>query len=187
MPRKRGTSAAHLPPWGFRCLARRPTRTARVSAAGKGGVAARRRGRRCRKWGRPPKRWSGAPGRQNSAPAPNGGVQLFAGGKPPRWPANAPAGWNSAPAALRAAPERNRGGVFRAKSPVSGRKAAPGVKISRVERENEFIAGIRFDGRDWSTDPARGVSPTSRTLPAIHPPSVPQTPSASSPPHAPVL
>jgi len=40
MPRKRGTSAAHLPPWGFRCLARRPTRTARVSAAGKGGDVA---------------------------------------------------------------------------------------------------------------------------------------------------
>ena len=67
------------------------------------------------------------------------------------------------PRSVQRGPRAKWGRRLPGESPVSGRKAAPGGKISRVGRENEFIAGIRCDGRDWSTGPARCASPTSRT------------------------
>ncbi len=160
-----------------------------------------------------PARRIGAPGRRNSVPAPNGGATIRRR-EAPATASDAPACWNSAPVASSAAPEGNGGGVFRGKGPVSSQKAAPGGKISRVERGNEFIAGIGCDAADWSTALARCVSPASRTpvpdaeirrtaspgdrepglivsksppLPVFTPrlPSAPRTPSTSSPPHAP--
>jgi hypothetical protein len=62
-----------------------------------------------------------------------------------------------------AAPAANGGVVFRGKSPVSGRKAAPGGEIEAVGAKIGFIAGVGCDGTNWSTGPANGGSPIFRT------------------------
>ena len=67
------------------------------------------------------------------------------------------------PRSVQRGPRAKWGRRLPGESPVSGQKAAPGGKIRRVGRENEFIVGIRCDGPDRSTAPARCVSPASRT------------------------
>lgn len=58
---------------------------------------------------------------------------------------------------------RNGAAVFREKSVPPGRKAVLGGKMRRFGRENGFIADVGWNGRDWSTEPARAVSPIFRT------------------------
>ena len=70
---------------------------------------------------------------------------------------------SSHPEAFMEHPERNGAAIFRGKCALPGRQAVPGGKISRAGRENEFIAGIGWDGRDGSTDFPRSVSPIFRT------------------------
>lgn len=70
---------------------------------------------------------------------------------------------SSHPEALMEHPGRNGAAVFRGKSAIPGRKAVSGGQNRRVGRENGFIAGVGWNGFDWSTDPARAVSPTFRT------------------------
>jgi hypothetical protein len=74
---------------------------------------------------------------------------------------------SSHPEALMEHPGRNGEAVFRGESVLPGRKAVPGGKMGRFGRENVIIAGVGCDGPDWSTAPARCVSPTFRT--AEHP------------------
>ncbi len=70
---------------------------------------------------------------------------------------------SSHPAALMEHPGRNGAAIFLGNSLIPGWKAVSGGKIGRVGRQSGFIAGIGCDGRDWSTAPAWGVSPTFRT------------------------
>jgi len=73
---------------------------------------------------------------------------------------------SSHPEAFMEHPGRNGAAVFWGKSAIPGRKAVPGGKMGRFGRENGFIAGVGWYGRDWSTDLARAVSPTFRTAQA---------------------
>ncbi len=70
---------------------------------------------------------------------------------------------SSHPEAFMEHPGRNGAAVFRGKSTIPGRKVVPGGQNRRFGRENGFIADVGWNGRDWSTEPARAVSPIFRT------------------------